>query len=197
MSGPDANPPQGRCPWCGSDPLYCDYHDREWGVPSRDDRHLFEMLVLEGAQAGLSWLTVLRKREGYRQAFAGFDAQQVARLEDSDLARLLTDPAIVRNRQKVESARTNARAVLALAERGQTLSGLLWGFVDGVPRQNAWERMEQIPASTQQSDLMSRELKRLGFKFVGTTICCALMQSVGMVNDHLVGCPRYLELRGP
>jgi DNA-3-methyladenine glycosylase I len=192
--GPAGAGSGGRCPWCGTDPLYVAYHDLEWGVPSRDEGHLFEMLILEGAQAGLSWLTILRKREGYRRAFAGFDPQRLARLDDAELARLRTDPGIVRNRLKIESVRTNARALLALAERGQGLAGLLWGFVDGVPRQNAWERLGQIPPSTPESDRMSRELKRLGFKFVGTTICYALMQSVGMVNDHLLDCPRHREL---
>jgi DNA-3-methyladenine glycosylase I len=186
--------PPRRCPWCGQDPLYVDYHDREWGVPSHDEGHLFEMLCLEGAQAGLSWITVLRKREGYRRAFEGFDPERLAALDDEGIARLLADPSIVRNRRKVESARSNARALLTFRERGLSLDGLLWGFVDGIPRHNAWVRMEQIPASTPESDRMSRELKRLGFSFVGTAICYALMQSVGMVNDHLVDCHRHGEL---
>ncbi|MGE5153284.1 MAG: DNA-3-methyladenine glycosylase I, partial [Bdellovibrio bacteriovorus] len=162
-----------RCAWCGDDPLYRAYHDREWGVPSRDETHLFEMLTLEGAQAGLSWLTVLRKREGYRRAFADFDAEHMARFDAADVARLLADPGIIRNRLKVEAAIANARALLALRERGQTLSEVLWGIVDGRPRQNAWLSLAQVPASTPESDRMSRELKRLGFKFVGTTICYA------------------------
>ena len=183
-----------RCAWCGADPLYRAYHDQEWGVPSRDETHLFEMLTLEGAQAGLSWLTVLRKREGYRSAFAGFDPERIARFDEADVARLLADPGIIRNRLKVESTLTNARALLALRERGQTLSGLLWGFVDGSPRQNAWSSLSQVPSSTPESDRMSRELKRLGFKFVGTTICYALMQAVGLVNDHTLDCFRHREL---
>jgi DNA-3-methyladenine glycosylase I len=187
---------QVRCAWCGVDPLYRDYHDQEWGVPSRDDGHLFEMLTLEGAQAGLSWLTVLRKRAGYRSAFAGFDPERIARFDASDLSRLLADPGIIRNRLKLESTVANARALLALREQGQTLSGLLWGFVDGSPRQNAWTSLSQVPSSTPESDRMSRELKRLGFKFVGTTICYALMQAVGLVNDHTMDCFRHRDLRG-
>jgi DNA-3-methyladenine glycosylase I len=183
-----------RCAWCGDDPLYRAYHDQEWGVPSRDETHLFEMLTLEGAQAGLSWLTILRKREGYRRAFAGFDWERIAGFDEADVARLLADPGIVRNRLKVESTIANARALLALRERGETLSGLLWAFVDGSPRHNAWSNLSQVPASTSDSDRMSRELKRLGFKFVGTTICYALMQAVGLVNDHTLDCFRYLEV---
>lgn len=183
-----------RCVWCGVDPLYRAYHDQEWGVPSRDETHLFEMLTLEGAQAGLAWLTILRKREGYRRAFAGFDWERVARFDEAEVSRLLADTAIVRNRLKVESTIVNARALLALRERGQTLSALLWGFVDGSPRQNAWANLSQVPASTSDSDRMSRELKRLGFRFVGTTICYALMQAVGLVNDHTLDCFRHREV---
>jgi len=185
-----------RCAWCGSDPLYRAYHDLEWGVPSRDERHLFEMLTLEGAQAGLSWLTILRKREGYRRAFAGFDPEQIARFDDMDLSRLLADPGIVRNRLKIEATVTNARALLALRERDLCLAELLWDFVDGRPRRNAWSSPDQVPASTPDSDRMSRALKRLGFKFVGTTICYALMQAVGLVNDHTLDCFRYGECEG-
>jgi DNA-3-methyladenine glycosylase I len=188
------NDTKARCAWCGEDSLYRAYHDREWGVPSRDERHLFEMLTLEGAQAGLSWLTILRKREGYRRAFAGFDPERIARFDDADVARLLADPGIVRNRLKAAATIANARALLALWERGQTLSKLLWGFVDGNPRQNAWSNLSQVPSSTPESDRMSRELKRLGFKFVGTTICYALMQAVGLVNDHTLDCFRHREL---
>ena len=177
-----------RCAWCTADPLYVDYHDREWGVPNRDERHLFEMLTLEGAQAGLSWLTILRKREGYRRAFLGFDPDAVARFDGARVAELLADPGIVRNRLKVESTVGNARAVLALYERGETLSDLLWGFVDGVPRQNAWASLAQVPTQTPESDRLSRELKRRGFRFVGSTTCYALMQAVGMVNDHTLDC---------
>jgi len=185
-----------RCAWCTADPLYVDYHDREWGVPNRDERHLFEMLTLEGAQAGLSWLTILRKREGYRRAFLGFDPDAVARFDGARVAELLADPGIVRNRLKVESTVGNARAVLALHERDETLSDLLWGFVDGVPRQNAWASLAQVPAQTPESDRLSRELKRRGFRFVGSTICYALMQAVGMVNDHTLDCFRHQRSGG-
>ncbi len=188
--------PLVRCAWCGLDPLYQAYHDREWGVPNRDERHLFEMLTLEGAQAGLSWLTILRKREGYRHAFAGFDPEAIARFDAPDIARLLADPGIVRNRLKVESTIGNARALLALYHRGQNLSDLLWDFVDGAPRQNAWQSMSLLPARTPESDRLSKALKRLGFRFVGSTICYALMQAVGMVNDHTIDCFRYLDLAG-
>lgn len=183
-----------RCAWCGEDPLYRAYHDREWGVPSYDETHLFEMLTLEGAQAGLSWLTVLRKREGYRRAFAGFDPERVARFGTTDVERLLSDPGIIRNRLKVEATLNNARALLALREQGQVLSELLWGFVDGSPRQNTWASLTEVPSSTPESDRMSRELKRRGFSFVGTTICYALMQAVGLVNDHTLDCFRHQEL---
>jgi DNA-3-methyladenine glycosylase I len=188
---------RGRCAWCGADPLYVAYHDQEWGVPNRDERHLFEMLTLEGAQAGLSWLTILRKREGYRRAFAGFDPRVVARFDAPRVDALLADPGIVRNRLKVESTVSNARAVLALHERGETLADLLWGVVDGEPRQNAWASLAQVPATTAESDRMSRELKRLGFRFVGSTICYALMQAVGMVNDHTLDCFRHRQLSAP
>jgi DNA-3-methyladenine glycosylase I len=195
MSAPEATaPPLARCAWAGPDPLYIAYHDLEWGVPSRDERHLFEMLILEGAQAGLSWLTILRKREGYRRAFLDFDAERIAGFDDADLSRLLADPGIVRNRLKVEAARTNARALLDLHGRGGSLADLLWDFVGGEPRQNAWVSLTQVPARTPESDRMSRELKRLGFKFAGSTVCYALMQSVGMVNDHTLDCFRHEEL---
>ena len=186
---------RGRCPWCGNDPLYRDYHDREWGVPVDDDRRLFEMLVLEGAQAGLSWLTILRKREQYRLAFAGFAIARVAAFTDSDRQRLLTDPGIVRNRLKIDSAITNARRVLAIQEEFGSLAAYLWRFVDGRPIANARRSLTEIPASTRESEAMSRDLKRRGCTFVGSTICYALMQSVGMVNDHLVDCFRYEEIR--
>ena len=185
-----------RCEWAAAgDPLNLAYHDEEWGVPSHDERHLFEMLTLEGAQAGLSWSTILRKREGYRRAFAGFDAARVARFAARDVERLLRDPGIVRNRLKVESTVANARATLALAETAETLDDLLWGFVDGVPRQNAWRRLADLPAQTDESCAMSRELKRRGFRFVGPTVCYALMQAVGIVNDHVLSCFRYAEVR--
>lgn len=180
-----------RCPWCGNDPLYMAYHDTEWGVPLHDDTRLFEMLTLEGAQAGLSWLTILRKREGYRRAFAGFDPQKVAAFTDDDVARLLADPGIVRNRLKIGSTITNARAVLEVRNRHGSLDNFLWSFVDGVPVRNSWKSMSDIPASTKLSDIMSRELKRQGFRFVGSTICYAFMQATGMVNDHLTSCARH------
>lgn len=183
-----------RCPWCGADPLYIAYHDQEWGVPVHDDHRLFEFLVLEGAQAGLSWLTILRKRDNYRRAFADFAAEQVARYGESDIARLLADPGIVRNRLKIEAAIRNARSVVAIREKEGSLARFLWQFVDGVPIQNRWYALEEIPASTPQSERMSRELRRLGCSFVGPTICYALMQATGMVNDHLVGCFRHAQL---
>jgi DNA-3-methyladenine glycosylase I len=180
-----------RCPWCGNDQLYQNYHDQEWGVPLHDDKRLFEILTLEGAQAGLSWLTILRKREGYRRAFAGFDPAKVAAFEDSDVARLLADPGIVRNRLKVASAITNARAVLEVQTLYGSLDRYLWSFVDGVPIRNCWKTMSEIPASTVLSDTMSKQMKLLGFRFVGSTICYAFMQATGMVNDHLTGCAWY------
>ncbi len=185
-----------RCPWCGDDPLYVAYHDLEWGVPVRDDRTLFEFLVLEGAQAGLSWITILRKRDGYRRAFAGFDPERVAGYGDADVARLLADPGIVRNRAKVLSAISNAQAFLKLAGRPGGFSQWIWSFVDGRPVQNAWRTMADVPASTPLSEAISRELRARGFRFVGPTIVYAHMQATGMVNDHLVGCFRHAELGG-
>ncbi|WP_298431588.1 DNA-3-methyladenine glycosylase I [Geobacter sp.] len=184
-----------RCEWSGSDPLYISYHDEEWGVPAHDDRHLFEMLVLEGAQAGLSWLTILRKREAYRRAFANFDPEVVAAWTEADVQRLLADPGIVRNRLKIEAAIRNARGVLKIREEFGSLGAYLWRFVDHTPRQNAWRSLAEVPARTEQSDAMSRELKRRGFNFVGSTICYAFMQAVGMVNDHTVHCFRHEEIR--
>jgi DNA-3-methyladenine glycosylase I len=192
MSDPDH---MVRCAWCGDDSFYRAYHDREWGVPSRDERHLFEMLILEGAQAGLSWLTILRKREGYRLAFDRFDPGRIARYGEPEIARLLADPGIVRNRLKVNAAVINARAWLSLKDRGLSPAGLLWSYVGGEPRQNAWRNLEEIPVRTAESDAMSRDLKRLGFKFVGSTICYAFMQAVGMVNDHTLDCFRHAILR--
>ena len=180
-----------RCPWCGSDSLYRAYHDHEWGVPLHDERRLFEMLTLEGAQAGLSWLTILRKREGYRRAFAGFDPQLVAAFNDADVARLLADSGIIRNRLKVASTVSNARAVLDVQARYGSLDAFLWSFVDGAPIRNSWSTMAEIPASTPLSDAMSKEMKRHGFRFVGSTICYAHMQATGMVNDHLTSCFCY------
>lgn len=189
-----SDPSPHRCAWAGDDPVYIEYHDHEWGVPNRDERHLFEMLILEGAQAGLSWITILKRREGYRRAFAGFDPAAVARFDDDDVARLLADRGIVRNRAKVASAIGNARVVRELHAAGETLSELLWSFVDGEPIQNRWRNLAEVPAETAESEAMSRELKRRGFSFVGPTICYALMQAVGMVNDHVVDCFRHPEL---
>ena len=180
-----------RCDWCGSDPLYVTYHDTEWGVPSHDDRHLFEMLILEGAQAGLSWITILRKREAYREAFAGFDAGKVARFTDARIERLLGNSGIVRNRLKVAGAVRNARAALAVQKEFGSLDHYLWQFVGGRPIANAFERMSDVPPRTAESDAMSRDLRKRGFTFVGSTICYAFMQATGMVNDHLVGCFRH------
>lgn len=170
------------------------YHDREWGLPLHDDRKLFELLVLEGAQAGLSWRTVLERRDGYRRAFHRFDPQRIARYGEADVARLLADPGIVRNRLKVEAAIGNARAYLALREEQGSLDRYLWGFVGGRPIVNAWRSQREVPASTPESDALSRDLKRRGFRFVGTTIVYAFMQATGLVNDHLVDCFRYLEV---
>ena len=184
-----------RCPWAGSDPLYLHYHDTEWGVPAHGDRHLFEMLILEGAQAGLAWITILRKREGYREAFDGFDPAAVARYDRRRVARLLTNRNIVRNRLKVEATVTNARAFLQVQDEQGSFDAYIWRFVDGRPTQNRWTRLSAIPAETAASTTMSKDLKRRGFKFVGPTICYAFMQATGMVNDHLVACFRHTELR--
>ncbi len=183
-----------RCAWAGSDPLYLAYHDREWGVPVHDDRLLFEFLTLEGAQAGLSWITILRKREAYRAAFAGFNPEVVARFDGAKIVELLADPGIVRNRLKVESAITNARAFLRVREEFGSFDAYLWRFVEGRPIRNAWKSITDIPASTPLSDALSRDLKRRGFRLVGSTICYAHMQAVGMVNDHIVDCFRWREL---
>jgi DNA-3-methyladenine glycosylase I len=180
-----------RCAWVPeADPEYVAYHDDEWGVPARDDRHLFEMLTLEGAQAGLSWSTILRKREGYRKAFANFDAARVARFSDTKVERLLADPGIVRNRLKVESTVNNARRVIEL----ESLSDYLWSFVDGEPKMNRWRKMGELPAETAESKAMSKDLKKRGFRFVGPTVCYAFMQACGLVNDHTVDCFRYREV---
>ncbi|MBK7598749.1 MAG: DNA-3-methyladenine glycosylase I [Acidobacteria bacterium] len=171
--------------------MYIAYHDDEWGVPVHDDRHLFEMLILEGAQAGLSWLTILNKRENYRAAFDGFDAELIARYTDKKVGNLLADPGIVRNRLKVAAAIQNARAFLEVRDKSASFDEFLWQFVDGRPIQNRWKALKEVPAKTPQSDAMSKELIGRGFKFVGSTICYAFMQAVGMVNDHLLTCPRY------
>jgi DNA-3-methyladenine glycosylase I len=190
-------PSLSRCAWVPeADPLYVDYHDEEWGVPVRDDRGLFELLVLEGAQAGLSWATILRKREGYRRLFAGFDPQAVARFDARRTEELLADPAIVRNRLKVESAVENARRVLEVQDELGSLAALVWGAVDGEPLVNRWTTVEQIPAETDASRALSKELKRRGFRFVGPTVCYAFMQAAGLVNDHVVSCFRHRELGG-
>jgi DNA-3-methyladenine glycosylase I len=184
-----------RCGWVPKeDALYLAYHDEEWGVPSHDDRHLFEMLILEGAQAGLSWSTILRKRQSYRKAFAGFDAAKVARFTVARVDRLLADPGIVRNRAKVEAAVGNARAALEVAEEVGSLDTYLWGFVEGKPIQNRWRTLEEIPAETDESKEMSKDLKRRGFRFVGPTICYAFMQAVGVVNDHVTSCFRWKKV---
>jgi DNA-3-methyladenine glycosylase I len=185
-----------RCPWTGSDALYLAYHDEEWGVPQHDDRRLFEMLVLEGAQAGLSWLTILRKRDAYRTAFARFDPRTVSRFDEHDVARLLADPGIVRNRLKIAATIRNAHACLSIQREFGSLDAYLWAFVDGAPVHNAWRRISDVPARTARSDAMSRDLKKRGFTFVGSTICYAFMQATGMVNDHLVKCFRHREVAG-
>ena len=182
-----------RCDWCGSDPLYVRYHDEEWGVPVRDDRKLFEFLLLEGAQAGLSWITILRKREGYRTLFSGFDAEKVARFSDRKLDAMLQDPRVVRNRLKIYGARTNARAFLEVQQEIGSFSDYIWDFVDGRPIQNHWQSMKDIPATSTLSDTISKDLKRRGFTFVGSTIIYAHMQATGMVNDHVTGCFRHAE----
>jgi DNA-3-methyladenine glycosylase I len=184
-----------RCEWCGKDPLYISYHDNEWGMPVHDDRHLFEFLVLEGAQAGLSWLTILKKREHYRRAFDAFDFERVAGYGQQDIARLLNDPGIVRNRLKIEAAIKNARGVLAIRQEYGTLDTFLWRYVGGSPVQNAWKHMRELPAQTRESDQMSKDLKKRGFNFVGSTICYSFMQAVGMVNDHTTGCFRRRIIR--
>lgn len=183
-----------RCRWCGSDPQYVAYHDLEWGVPLHDDRRLFEFLILEGAQAGLSWITILKRREGYRRAFADFDPAVVAGFDESRQAGLLNDSGIIRNRLKIASAVSNARLFLKVQEEFGSFDRYLWGFVGGIPVQNSWATHAEIPASTPLSDLISKDLKKRGFRFVGSTICYALMQAVGMVNDHTTDCFRWKEL---
>lgn len=184
-----------RCAWVSDDQLYRDYHDHEWGLPVHDDRLLFEFLTLEGAQAGLSWITVLRKRESYRAAFGGFDPAIVARFDEQKQAELLADPGIVRNRLKVASTISNARAFLQVQEQFGSFDAYLWRFVEGRPIQNSWRSISEVPASTPVSDSLSRDLKKRGFRFVGSTICYAMMQAVGMVNDHTVDCFRWKELQ--
>lgn len=186
---------KGRCPWAREDdPHYVAYHDLEWGVPLHDERRLFEMLILEGAQAGLSWRTILHKRDGYRRAFDGFDPVKMARYTEKRRAKLLADPGIVRNRLKVDAAISNARAYLELVREGGSLDAYLWSFVGGKPRTNRFRTLGEVPARTPESDALSKDLAKRGFRFVGSTICYAFMQAVGMVNDHLVSCPRHREI---
>jgi DNA-3-methyladenine glycosylase I len=180
----------GRCPWAGTDPLYLAYHDTEWGVPERDSRRLWEKLVLDGFQAGLSWITILRKRENFRTAFAGFDPEVIARWGEADIARLLADPGIVRHRGKIEATIGNARAFLALEARG-SFADFLWDRVGGTPVQNRWTAPDEVPSETETSRRLSRDLRQAGFRFCGPTITYAFMQATGMVNDHLVGCHRH------
>ena len=183
-----------RCWWCGDDELYQQYHDEEWGVPVHDERLLFEFLCLEGAQAGLSWITILRKRENYRRLFDNFDAEKIARYDDIKIAELLLDAGIVRNRLKVNGFVKNARAYLAMREQGESLNDFLWGFVDGETLQNKRASISDVPANTEISDRMSKELKKRGFTFVGSTICYAFMQAAGLVNDHCSDCFRHDQL---
>ncbi|MBI4775094.1 MAG: DNA-3-methyladenine glycosylase I [Deltaproteobacteria bacterium] len=184
-----------RCAWADTDPLYIEYHDKEWGTPRHEDRKLFEMLILEGAQAGLSWLTILRKRENYRNAFDHWIVEDIARYDTEKIESLLANPGIIRNRRKITSAIRNARAFLEVQESFGSFDRYIWQFVQGTPIQNAWDRPDQIPASTDESSAMSRDLKKRGFTFVGPTICYAFMQAVGMVNDHVTDCFRYRRLR--
>lgn len=186
---------KNRCEWCGTEPLYVEYHDNEWGVPLHDDRGLFELLTLEGAQAGLSWLTILRKREHYRNAFHGFDPQRVAGYSKKDVEQLLGNPGIVRNRRKIESTVGNARCVLAIQEEFGSFDAFLWRYVDHQPLQNARKSLTELPAKTALSDTISKDLKKQGFNFVGSTICYAFMQAVGMVNDHVVTCFRHEQVK--
>ncbi|HSD99881.1 MAG TPA: DNA-3-methyladenine glycosylase I [Burkholderiales bacterium] len=184
-----------RCPWCEVNALEVAYHDREWGVPLHDDRRLFEFLILEGAQAGLAWDTILKKRENYRRAFAGFDAAKVARFGARQVRALMSNPGIVRNRLKIAATISNAKAFLAVQREFGSFDRYIWRFVGGRPRQNRRRAMKQVPAFTPESDAMSKDLKKRGFRFVGSTICYAFMQAVGMVNDHLVNCFRYREIK--
>ena len=185
---------RSRCDWCGSDPLYVAYHDDEWGVPVHDDRTWFEFLLLEGAQAGLAWITILRKREAYRRAYDGFDPETIARYDERKVAELLADAGIVRNRLKVAASVTNAQAFLRVRDELGSFDAYMWGFVDGRPIQNRWRTMTELPAVTPLAETISKDLKRRGFRFVGPTIVYAHMQATGMVNDHLVGCFRHAEV---
>ena len=182
-----------RCAWVGSDPLSIEYHDREWGVPVHDDRKLFEFLILEGMQAGLSWMTILRKRDNFQAAFDGFDARKIALYDQAKSDELMGNPGIIRNRRKIEAAAQNARAFLTIQAEFGSFDTYIWQFVEGQPKVNAWKTLGEIPAKTEQSIAMSKDLKNRGFNFVGPTICYAHMQATGMVNDHTVDCFRYLE----
>ena len=183
-----------RCPWCGKDPLYVQYHDEDWGVPVYDDRELFAKLILDGAQAGLSWITILKKRKNYYNAFDQFDAEKIARYDENKIHALLQNPGIVRNKLKVNAAVTNAQAYLKIKDSNQNFSDYLWEFVNNKPIVNKWKTIGEVPTSTQISDAISKQLKKDGFKFVGTTIVYAFMQAVGMVNDHLIDCFRYRQV---
>ena len=184
-----------RCKWCGNDPLYIAYHDDEWGIPVHDDRLLFGLLTLEGAQAGLSWLTILKKRENYKKAFHSFDYKIIANYNEEDIERLLSDPGIVRNRLKIESVIKNARGIMNIQEEFGSFDAYLWRYVGGVPKQNKWSSIVELPAKTQIAERLSKDLKKRGFNFVGPTICYAFMQAVGMVNDHTTDCFRYEEVK--
>jgi len=182
-----------RCEWCGNEPIYVEYHDTEWGVPVHDDRKLFEMLILEGAQAGLNWLTILKKRENYRKAFDNFDAKKIAKYDKAKVAKLLADSSIVRNRLKIAATIQNARAFLEVQKEFRSFERYLWQFVGGKPKKNNWENFKEIPPRTAESDAMSKDLKKRGFSFVGSTICYAFMQAVGMVNDHVATCFKRIK----
>ena len=185
---------KNRCPWSSSDPLYIRYHDREWGVPVHNDKKLLEFLILEGMQAGLSWLTILRKRQNFRKAFSNFDPKKVARFDSLKVRRLLKDKGIVRNRLKIKAAIRNARVFLLVQKEFGSFNKYIWQFVGSEPKMNRWKSLKEIPAKTKESDLMSEDLKKRGFSFVGSTICYAHMQATGMVNDHLISCFRYKEV---
>lgn len=186
---------KNRCTWAGEDPLMIEYHDKEWGRPVHDDTLLFEFLVLEGAQAGLSWITVLKKRDNYRKAFGNFDPAKVASYDDEKIEELMNNPGIIRNRRKITSAITNAKAVLEIQKEFGSFDSYIWQFVDGKPIENEWKSMEDLPSFTAESEKMSKDLKKRGFKFVGPTICYAFMQAVGMVNDHVMDCFRHSEIK--
>jgi len=185
-----------RCPWCGTDPLYVAYHDTEWGVPVHDDRKHFEFLVLESAQAGLSWLTVLRKRENYRAAYDGFDPWKVAAYDEAKIQALLADPGLIRNRKKIEASVTNARCFLEIQAAFGSFDRYIWQFTDGKPLVNQWEQLSQLPAKTALSDAVAKDMKARGFRFLGTTILYAHLQAIGVINDHLTGCFRHREVQG-